>query len=780
MDKQNKQLCLSLLNADSEREVIQILKDAGFWDDKSHWINYGNKENNFSIIGNQQGSADGALVEKLINSVDAILIKECKKRGIIPDSKDAPETINDALQKYFGIYNGKLSSVDALIRTNLAENISLIATGEKKNPSYIIIDKGEGQSPDSMPQTFLSLSESNKLRIPFVQGKFNMGSTGVLPFCGNNRMQLIISKKDPEVNEKFPETSSEYWGFTIVRRENPEDGMKSSVYRYLATQGKILRFLSDSLDALPEEYPKTYGKSLSSGSVIKLYEYQIGKGLKTIINFDLYNRLSLRLPNIALPIRLYERRNGYLGHSFESTLAGLNVRLEDDKRENIEDGFPSSSEMQIHGEKMRIQMYAFKPDKATKYAPKEGVVFAVNGQAHGFLPRSVFDKKAVGMSYLRDDILILVDCSHIAQGTREDLFMNSRDRLREGELKEEIEDQLEKMIKNHEGLRALKEKRRREDLEDMLHDSKPMADILNKIITKSPSLSKLFIQGINVSNPFNLVVTGKTPEYHGKQYPTYFSLKKKYPEDQPKECHINRDFRVQFETDVENDYFSRDNDQGEYSVTCDQLEANSFTYNLNLWNGVGTLTVSLPESIKEGDIFTFTVTVTDRTQTDPFTDVLYVRITKPNLSQGGDTGERPDGPSGDEGKDRVKPSGLSLPQMKECRKSEGESYMFRHDEHGALIVKNVENNIYDFYINMDNPYLLTEMKSSRVEPKLLESQFKIGMTLIGISILHEYEKQHAEEKNEEESVLDKIFFFTKSISPVLIPIIANLGNLELG
>lgn len=47
--------------------------------------------------------------------------------------------------------------------------------------------------------------------------------------------------------------------------------------------------------------------------------------------FDLYNKISLLLPNIAHPIRVSERRKGYSGHTLEITLSGLSVRLEEDK-----------------------------------------------------------------------------------------------------------------------------------------------------------------------------------------------------------------------------------------------------------------------------------------------------------------------------------------------------------------------------------------------------------------------------------------------------------------
>ena len=42
----------------------------------------------------------------------------------------------------------------------------------------------------------------------------------------------------------------------------------------------------------------------------------------------------------------------------------------------------------------------------------------------------------------------------------------------------------------------------REDIENKLDDSKPLADIIEKIIQTSPSLSKLFIEGTKLPNPF--------------------------------------------------------------------------------------------------------------------------------------------------------------------------------------------------------------------------------------------------------------------------------------
>jgi hypothetical protein len=88
----NKNLCLGLMRADSEEDVINLLKDAGYWADVSCWQDYGDIENNFSVIGNQQSRPDSALMEKIVNSVDACLMNECQIRGIDPEGTSATPT----------------------------------------------------------------------------------------------------------------------------------------------------------------------------------------------------------------------------------------------------------------------------------------------------------------------------------------------------------------------------------------------------------------------------------------------------------------------------------------------------------------------------------------------------------------------------------------------------------------------------------------------------------------------------------------------------------------
>jgi hypothetical protein len=758
-------ICCSLLMAKSEQEVIDILKVNDLWDIEN-WKDFGQKENNYSIIGAQQADPVAALVEKLVNSVDAVLMRECLLRSIGPETKHAPNSVAAALEMFFSIKNGNLANISAEERTKLAENIGLIATGERSKPNYIVFDKGEGQSPDSMSSTFLSLSESNKLRIPFVQGKFNMGGTGVFRFCGTRSFQLIISKRHP----KFGDASNN-WGFTIVRRDDPYGGLRNSVYKYLAPAGKILRFPQSDF-AFPGYKNGTQDlPTLQWGTIIKLYAYEM-TGFRTNILFDLYNQISLILPKAGLPVRFYERRN-YEGHSLESTMAGLHVRLEDDKRENLESGFPTYAEFNALNQKFKASIYVFKPQSNTKYKKNEGILFTYNGQTHGSLPKSFFTRKNVGMSYLADSILVIIECDQIDQRTFEILFMNSRDRLSGGDLRTEIEKKVEEVLGSHQGLRELREKRKREAAEAMLADMKPLKEALEDILKKSPSLQALFFKGSDFGNPFKSKTAGVAADFIGKVHPTYFRLMKGH---EKKQCHINLRFRVQFETDAQNDYFLRDRYPGKLIFQLNGRDVTDSVF--NLWNGIATLTVRLPDGTKEGDKLNGEVSVEDETLIAPF-KLAFVREVIGVVVPSGGNGKRPP-PSGNEGGDREILQALSLPNVYRVKQEEWDKPHLNFDKFSALKIINDGEGQNQFYVNIDNWFLKNEIKSlaRNSDPRLLEARYEYSMVLIGIALIRDKDKFAKIESGETTDIYEQIMLVTSAVSAVALPMIEVLGSLE--
>ncbi|WP_019540495.1 hypothetical protein [Proteiniphilum acetatigenes] len=775
---QLKDLCLSLVQCESEPEIIDILKTEKYWDNPENWHYFGGDENNFSIIGNQQSKPEAAIVEKIINSVDAVLMGECYKRGIKPDGENAPKSIKDALIHFFKIDEGKLTNIPAKERSKLAENICLVVTGEKTNPTYTIIDKGEGQTPAKLHDTILSLRKSNKLRIPFVQGKFNMGGTGVFRFCGETNIQLIVSRRNPEIAINEGDPTKDFWGFTVIRREDPIQGARSSNYKYLAPSKMILFFPGEELPLLPSEYPNAYGNSLESGTFIKFFEYKIGAGLRTNILFDLYNKLSLLMPHIALPVKLYERRKGYSGHSFETILSGLSVRIDEDKIENIEENFPTSGTMTISGQKMRYSIYVFKRGKHQKYTKDEGIIFTINGQTHGYLSKSFFNRKAVGLGYLAESILVILDCSEIDGRAREDLFMNSRDRLSSCPLKTDIEISLEELLKNHQGLRGLKEKRKREEIENKLQESQPLVDVLQDVLRKSPTLSRLFLHGKGLSNPFNTISTGKEEEFIGKEFPTYFTLIKKFPHDKPKLAHYNSKFRVDFKTDVSNNYFDRSKDPGTFKVFINGKESKDAS--INLWNGFAHLNV-LIEDYKIGDLLNIHSEISDVSRYKPIDEDFFVLVAEPVTKSPPGNGNRKPPSSDKPGKDSTSSDGFALPNIIEVTKDGRSGHNWDEqsfDDNSALRVKGSVEDGYDYFVNIDNIHLLTELKAAKgTEIQAIEAKYKFGLVLIGIALLQEDNNKNQNE--EEEDIFERIYKTSKAISPILIPMIDSLGAIEI-
>jgi hypothetical protein len=72
-EKEIQRLALALLKCESEEDVIHLLKEFGLWNQQASWQVFGQNENNFSVIGAQQNSADAALVEKIRLSIVLML-----------------------------------------------------------------------------------------------------------------------------------------------------------------------------------------------------------------------------------------------------------------------------------------------------------------------------------------------------------------------------------------------------------------------------------------------------------------------------------------------------------------------------------------------------------------------------------------------------------------------------------------------------------------------------------------------------------------------------------
>ena len=156
-----KRLFLNLYNAATEEELHEIiLKYPDIFDNK-HWVPIGHNESNYGIIENQQSNPIAALVEKVTNSMDALLTKKCLEAGINPESDEAPNSMDEAIKIFYPDH--KQWDLTTW-RRKQAEEIQVVADGPPRDTSVIIYDNGEGQHPEKFDDTFLSLLEGIKIR----------------------------------------------------------------------------------------------------------------------------------------------------------------------------------------------------------------------------------------------------------------------------------------------------------------------------------------------------------------------------------------------------------------------------------------------------------------------------------------------------------------------------------------------------------------------------------------------------------------------------------------
>ncbi len=555
-----------LYNSDTEEAIDNILASELIFSDPKNWRPYGGNLGNFGTFESQQNHPVPALIEKITNSIDAILIKECKLKGIDPKSSDAPKSMSKAVELFYNVKDGEIGELSEKQRRELAENIQILAVGDKSQPSIIIYDNGEGQSPDNFENSFLSLHRNNKTNIHFVQGKYNMGSTGAVVFCGDNKFQLIGSKRC-----KGLDSIETDFGFTLVRRhpltrdEEFEFG-KATWYEFFSPNGVIPSFKIDEIDI------GLYNRKFVSGSLVKLYSYQLPRGSRSDITLDLWRDLNQYMFHLPLPVSVFEKRD-YAGKTPSKTVLGNRTRITIDSRDKIENTISFNLPKEAGLGEIAIEVIIFKASvDHGEFIKNKSIIFTQNGQVHGFEGQS-FISQDLGYTLLKKHLLIHVDCTEIPTSIRQDLFMSNRTHLKQGPKTEKLRDAIIDVLKKSSELKRINNERRN----SLMHDSESDKGLIENLLSKLPidkdvlnllrkdgSLNFLKKQGEKISNASDK----KTESQKLNRFPSIFNLNLKENKDgKPyKTIPINQQGKIEIETDVENDYLFRPAEKGKFEI----------------------------------------------------------------------------------------------------------------------------------------------------------------------------------------------------------------------
>ena len=300
MDSQ--ELCMAILRAESEDEVTQVLENHLDSAGTVEWYPIDERETNFNVVTNQAASGGKALTELCTNMVDAILLRKALEAGIDPESPKAPQTVIEAVKDLVqlqGAPSGILAEVDSqrYLREFGEQNLVIGVTAQRQRgskPNFTFVDAGEGQRGEDFRRTFLSLSSGHKSRIPFVQGKYNMGSAGVLSYCGRRWYKLIISRRFDR---------SKPWAWTLVRRR---PGSGTPIAEFLTIDQAIPELGQESIRPFVLQSGEEDDKvEREDGTVIKLYSYELGSAADFL---RVREELNENLISTILPFRLMDYR----------------------------------------------------------------------------------------------------------------------------------------------------------------------------------------------------------------------------------------------------------------------------------------------------------------------------------------------------------------------------------------------------------------------------------------------------------------------------------------
>jgi len=648
----NKDLFFEIFNAPTEKELDKVLsKHPDIFNNPENWHAYGDNESNFGVIENQQASPIPALVEKITNSIDAILMRKCFEDGIEPTSSNAPRSMEEALVNFFPNYKQwDLPS----FRKAQSENIQIIADGPKMDTSLIIYDDGEGQHPEDFPDTFLSLLRGNKNEIHFVQGRYNMGGTGAIVFCGTKRYHLIASKRYDGTGK---------FGFTLIRQhpftKDEEEKKKNTWYEYFKINGDIPAFEINEIDL------GLYNRKFKTGTILKLYSYSLPTGSRSVISRDLNQSINEYLFEPALPLYTIDNTERYPDdRNLERDLYGLKRRLEDDKNRYIETYFVESASDKDIGD-LKITCYVFKPKIDGKTAKesletirreffknKMSVLFSLNGQVHGHLTYE-FISRSLKMQLIKEHLLIHVDCTKLNYNFRKELLMASRDRLKEGEETALLREKIAKILLKSQLSDIFK--KRRDSISFSGEDKSELLKSFTKNLPIKSELLRLLNQTFKldeksekpkIKDDKKKTTKEKIEEFKPQRFPSYFKFGRDGKDEKPVvKIPIGGEKSIKFKTDVENEYFVRIDEPGDLRVgllkhtnneteggdkagTPKKVEDLFYLQKSNPQNGTIKLVLAPTKEVSVGDTIEIKATLTN--SGDDFDQIFLVKIAEPD------------------------------------------------------------------------------------------------------------------------------------------------------
>lgn len=778
----SKQLFLKLLRAETEKEISEIIIDEGM-NNPEDWKPYGDQPSNWSIIGNQSSSAERALVEKITNSVDALLMRKCLESGIDPKSAKAPKSPQEALIQFLGIEDGNSSNITREKEEEICKDLYLIATSQEMKPikqlgrnahvNMMIYDGGEGQSPNKLPHTILSLLRGNKQGIPFTQGNYNQGGSGALMYCGEKGYCLVVSRRHPNIHPKFFDQSDDsihQWGWTLIRLEMRKD-TRDPMFTYYAPDGNVPRFEAKTLPLKPKiikgkeaqdylQYNSScsaglpYEEEVEYGTAIKMYNYNLKQKGPLVSHFKY--ELSRCILDTYLPFYVVDcRKNKFNNHTL---FRGFNKLLEDDLNEKNEEKrlinkhFPIVSTFHIDNQEVRVTTYGLNHRKSGEknansfIGSSSPIRFTLGQQFQGEVNKTVISNAGLGV--LKDSLLLIVEFPNLDPVFKKDLFMTDRERLLEKKPKKEIIKHIKTFLSQDETLQQFASEKMQQMMTEQADNDPNVKSALEKWLENNPEMQQMLGFGSwfpgkgggtdhtgkqkgPKQSPSGVSVPIPPEKIETNEFPSYFDpILREYDEEKYfTTVTKGKKFTIRFKTDVNEDFFTRVVNPGQVTVTHNGVKTEKFTVNIKNGKASFYFTDKLSSKLGESEL-TFTITC-------PGHDTYFTHDIKLIINEN----EEPKD-------DKEENSFTGLPPFKEITKDEWTEEM--NEMTGATI--QTFNNQVQYLINIDNVYLQNKLASTKSEgeKEFYKRLFTYAMLFSAMSTKNFEDEQRKNVANQDE------------------------------
>ncbi len=641
------ELCFAILRADTEDAVSQVLEDHLESAGRIDWHPIDDRKSNFNVVTNQAASGGKALTELCTNMVDAILLRRAYEHGIDPQSPNAPESVIAAVKNLVrlrGAPSGILAEVDdaTYLREFSEKHLVIGVTGQSGSgakPSFTFVDAGEGQHGSDFKGTFLSLSSRRKSKIPFVQGKYNMGSSGVLSFCGRQWYKLIISRRYDRTRP---------WAWTLVRRQ-PGDG--TPIAEYLTIDGAIPELLVETIRPfILRDGSQDAKVARDSGTIIKLFSYELGGSVdfRTVRESLNENLVSTVLPFRLMDFRATPSQNKGARRSAgvdERTLSGMDAQLRrlDEEAEEDDDelaGEPIQVAQISDPELGTIRIQAVPLPRALPgwLRPRRNrnrVYHAVNGQVQHKQTRSFLSR--CRLPGLQDRVVILVDASDMTDAAHHVIWKGDRETILRTTVGNTYDEMIRDAITSSEALRKFQERIVAEETEHAAQQTQK--DLFESIVNNDRNIAQLLPGGTVVrllQGERQRDTSGE--DWEGKYNPTFVRHRSVALRAEGIEIEPDDQRRVQFVTDAANDWLTRPDNRG--SVELQGVGASWFGIRAALRNGSLTVTIRpVPPNAVVGAVASLRLVLRDDAMALPVSEDIQLSV----------VAQRPHPPSGPPG-----------------------------------------------------------------------------------------------------------------------------------